>query len=75
MLMMSAVQNFETSKPITKLSTKQFPKFSPEHLEAYNDHESTCKAWRMAGRPMDKENPAEKLKPQQTENCKRVRIK
>ena len=62
MLVISAEQNFETSKPNTTKKKRQFPGFSKEQIKAYNDHEKICKQWRETGRPQSNLHPAKAAK-------------
>ena len=46
-------------QPKKKTGTKKrFPFFSPEHKDAFKDHEEVYKKWRLAGRPKEKSHPA-----------------
>ena len=61
MLVISAEQNFETSKPfnekdVKKKKHKMF--ISQKHREAYKSHENVCTEWRKQGRPSLSSHPA-----------------
>ena len=71
MLVMSAEQNFETSKNKV-MSTRKTPKFSQEHREAFLKHESICKEWRLAGRPAESSHPAKYEKLVSQRNLQRI---
>ena len=60
-LVISAEQNFETTKPKTK-KKNPFPNFSAERVNAYKLHENICKQWRVAGRPQSNLHPAKAAK-------------
>ena len=62
MLVISAEQNYEVSKPNLNKKKKQFPGFSKEHLKAYIEHEKICRQWRISGRPQSNLHPAKAAK-------------
>ena len=62
MLVISAEQNFDTTKSLQNKKRKSLPAFSKEHIQAYNQHEKICKQWRTAGRPQSNLHPAKAAK-------------
>ena len=72
MLVISAEQNFNVSKPYLNKRKKQFPDFSKEHLEAYQCHEKVCKQWRAAGRPQSSQHPAKAAKLQSQRRLQQI---
>ena len=58
MLVISAENNFETTKPPTNQFKTKKPFFSASHKAAYAAHEKICKEWRQEGRPQDPGHPA-----------------
>jgi hypothetical protein len=58
MLVLSAIQNFETTQPQKTPPLKKSPTFSSEHRQAYLKHESICRECRKAGRPGERSHPA-----------------
>ena len=56
-LVISAENNFETTKPNNK-AMKKFPYFSKEYREAHRDHKKVCEEWRREGRPPESSHPA-----------------
>ena len=57
MLVISAEQNFECSRPNLCKKKKTLPTFSKQLNYAYINHKKTCNQWRAAGRPSDNLHP------------------
>jgi hypothetical protein len=57
MLVSSAQQNFECSKPNTSHKKKNFPTFSKQTSDAYFEQKKICQQWRNSGRPRDCSHP------------------
>ena len=70
-LVISAEQNFETSKP-KKKKKKPSPVFSKEHINAYKQHEKICQQWRAAGRPQSSLHPAKSAKLASQRNLQQI---
>ena len=71
MLVLSAENNFDVTNP-HNVSKRNTPKFSLEHREAYQQHETVCKEWRLAGRPSEISHPAKIKKLKTQRNLQRI---
>ena len=56
-LVLSAERNFDTFSPSQK-AQKRKSTISLRHKQAYDEHETICKAWRKDGRPRDPNHPS-----------------
>ena len=67
MLVISAQQNFQCSKPVASRQKNNSPIFPKQITDAYFQHKKICQQWRDAGRPGDKTHPmkVKKLESQQ----------
>ena len=72
MLVISAEQNFDISRPNLNKKKKLTPGFSKEHLDAYNQHEKICNEWRAAGRPQSNLHPAKNAKLKSQRNLQHI---
>ena len=71
MLVISAENDFETSRPKTKSSNDKIF-FSLKHKNAFRRHKNICKEWRKQGRPTDANNPIKQLKLESQRTIQRI---
>ena len=71
MLVISAENNFVTSRPKIK-SSQDKSLFSAEHKKAYKKHENICNERRKQGRPKDPKNPIKRMKLESQRNLQKI---
>ena len=64
--------NFDTINHNSDKKKAEFPRFTSEQVQAYEDHKRACKSWREAGRPKDNTDPAKALKLTTQKNLQRI---
>ena len=71
-LVLSAEMCFKTTNPKSYHKVREVPRFSPDMIQAYNEHEKNCKKWRAAGRPSSNTHPLKLLKLSSQRNLQRL---